>query len=58
MSLRYNIAEKPFTVVLRKGKQELRIILWAENEEELRERLAEELSEKTEIVRIEGGRNG
>lgn len=58
MAFKYNIAERPFTVVLRRGKDELRVILWAEDKESLMERLKEELSEKTEVVRIEGGSNG
>lgn len=58
MGVQFNIAERPFTVTLKRGKDEITVILWAESREALRDRLEEELSEKTEIVKIKEGRGG
>lgn len=52
MSVKMNIAAKPYSVVLRRGGMELTAVYWAENKKALKERLAEELGEKIELVSI------
>ena len=52
MAYKQNIYTRPYIAVLRRGGMEIEAVFWAESERELRARLKEELSEKTEIVRI------
>lgn len=49
---RQNIFARPFVATLRKNGTEIDAVFWAENEDELRERLKIELSEQIELVRI------
>lgn len=47
-----NIFARPFVATLRKNGTEIEAVFWASDEKELRERLAIELSEQIELVRI------
>lgn len=52
MSIKMNIAMRPYSVVLRRGGTEITAVFWAENRQDLKERLAAELGEKIELVSI------
>ena len=52
MGVRFNIAEKPWKVILKRNGMEITAVYWAENKAALRERLEAELSGGIEIVSI------
>lgn len=52
MSVKMNIAMRPYSVVLRRNGMEITAVFWAENKKALKERLAEELGEKIELISI------
>lgn len=47
-----NIFARPFVATLRKNGTEIEAVFWADNENELKERLKIELSEQIELVSI------
>lgn len=52
MAVRYNIAEKPWVVTLRRGGVEIHAVFWAESKRALRDRLEAEFSQETEVLDI------
>lgn len=52
MSVKCNIYAKPYIVTLRRKGEEFDMVLWGDSEEEVRERVTNDLGDTIELISI------